>query len=516
MTIQTYQQPIAKVLEYWRVIARHKWQTLVTTFALMLVFTAIIAKLPNEYEATTTILVDPQQVPERYVSPAVSSDAGERLNTITQEVLSRTRLQDIITKFELYPELTPKVSQEEIVEQMRDRIRIQVRQGSGPQPSTFTIAFRGKTPTVVAAVANELATSFIRWNVNSREQQVEGTQEFLSSELQTAKRNLEEQEDKLRVFKMNHLGETPDQTATNLQAMVALRSTLQANIDSCNRLEQERLLLTRLPQSLTPTVGGNADPSLTTRGRLQLEKRQLESDLQHLREQYSEKYPDLLKTKRRLAEVDRQLSELPPDVPDNRENPTSEVSATTVRVELIDKELKRLKAEQNRIEAQVLAYQGKLDAAPVREQQMVELTRNYDVSRQHYQTLLDKSFNIEMAASLEQKQKAERFTVLDTARLPEKPVSPKRKLLLVLAALLSAALPCLTVVGKEMLRATVTTEAELKSLFPAGVRIVGLIPHIETSVDRRRNILVGLAATVASLLLCASSVWVVWQMRPLL
>jgi polysaccharide chain length determinant protein (PEP-CTERM system associated) len=516
MTIEAYQQPIAKVLEYWRVIARHKWQTLLATSAMMLVFTVIIAKLPNEYEATTTILVDPQQVPERYVSPAVNSDAGERLNTITQEVLSRTRLQDIITRFKLYAELTPKVSQEEIVEQMRDHIRIQVRQGSGPQPSTFTITFRGKNPTVVAAVANELATSFIRWNVNSREQQVEGTQEFLSSELQTAKRSLEEQEDKLRVFRMNHLGETPDQTETNLQAMVALRSTLQANIDSCNRLEQERLLLTRLPQGIAPTGGGDTGASLTTRGRLQLEKRQLESDLRHLREQYSEKYPDLVKTKRHLEEVDRQLSELPPDVPETRENPTSEVSATTVRVELIDKELKRLNAEQDRIQAHLLAYQGKLDAAPVREQQMVELTRNYDVSKQHYQTLLDKSFNIEMAASLEQKQKAERFTVLDSAQVPQKPVSPRRKMLLVLTALLSAALPCLTVVGKEMLRAAVTTEAELKSLIPPGVRIVGLIPHIETSAGRRRNIVVGLTALVASFLLCASSVWVVWQMRPLL
>ena len=103
-----YQQPIAKFLEYWRVLMMHRWELLVATFASMLIFTVIIWQLPNEYEATTAILVDPQQVPEKYVTAAVSSDPGERLNTITQQVLSRTRLQDIISRFKLYPELKGK------------------------------------------------------------------------------------------------------------------------------------------------------------------------------------------------------------------------------------------------------------------------------------------------------------------------------------------------------------------------------------------------------------------------
>jgi succinoglycan biosynthesis transport protein ExoP len=464
MTTESFQQPIAKFLEYWRVIARHKWLTLIGTFACMLALTVTIAKLPNEYEATTTILVDPQKVPERYVTAAVNSDPGDRLNTIMQEVLSRPRLHDIMNKFKPYSELTGKVSQEELIQQMRDHIRIQVRQGSGPQLSTFTITFQGKNPDVVAAVANELATSFIRWNINSREEQVEGTQAFLADELRAAKRNLEEQEDKLRVFKMSHLGETPDQTATNLEAMAALRSALQTNIDSSNRLEQEKLLLTRLPQSVTPA--GSPGVNLTRRSRLEVEKRQVESELRHLREGYSERYPDIIKLKRQLEEITTELSSLPPDTVNASDASTAEASATTVRLELIDKELKRLKEEQARLQAQLRSYQSKIDAAPLREQQLVELARNYDVSKQHYQTLLDKSFNIEMAASLEQKQKGERFTVLDPAGVPEKPVKPRRKLLLALAALLSLALPCLSVVGKEMLRAAITTEAELKSLVP--------------------------------------------------
>jgi polysaccharide biosynthesis transport protein len=509
-----YQQPIAKFLEYWRVLLMHRWELLVATFASMLIFTVIIRQLPNEYEATTAILVDPQKVPEKYVTAAVSSDPGERLNTITQQVLSRTRLQDIITRFKLYPELAGKVSEEEIVDQMRDHVRIQVRQGSGPQLSTFTITFRAKDQSLVAAVANELANSFIQWNVNSREQQVEGTQEFLSSELEEAKKSLEEQESKLRVFKMSHLGETPDQTQTNLQAMAALRAALQANIDTTNRLEQEKLLLTRLPSAVVP--GGTPDVTLSTRGRLEVEKQQLEGELQRLRAQYSEKYPDLVRVRRNLEDVERQISELPPVVPQASDGPTTEVSATSVRLELIDKELKRLKGEESRIQSQVQGYQAKVDASPLREQQLVELSRNYDVSKQHYQTLLDKSFNIDMAASLEQKQKAERFTVLDPAQPPEKPVSPKRKMLLALAMLVSMALPCLCVIGNEILRATITTEAEVKTLLPAGVRIVGLIPHIRKSSENSRGVLFGLVASFASLVMFALSLLLVWQMRSML
>ena len=513
MTTEGLQQPVAKLLGYARLIVRYRWQTLIGTCACMLALTMTVAKLPSEYEATTTILVDPQQVPEKYVSPAVTSDPSERLNTLTQEVLSRTRLQDIIDKFRLYADQRGRVPEEELIAQMQEHVRIQVRQGSGPQLSTFTITFQGKKPEVVAAVANELAASFIRWNVTSREQQVQGTQAFVSEELQNAKQSLEEQENKLRVFKMSHLGETPDQTAANLAAMAALRSSLQATIDSSNRMEQEEVLLTRLPQSANPA--GNPDLSLTRRGRLEVEKQQVETDLERLRGGHSERYPDIVNLKHRLEEITGDLTSLPPDAAPEASS-GSEVTATSVRLELIDKELKRLKGEQNRLQGQIASYQAKVDAAPLREQQLVELTRNYDVSKQHYQTLLDKSFNIEMAASLEQKQKAERFTVLDSARVPEKPVKPRRKLLLALAVMLSLALPCLIVIARETLSAAITSEAELKSLVPPGVRIVALIPRIETAANRTRSFQLGLAALAVSVALCASTAWIVWQMRPLL
>jgi len=514
MTTEHLQEPLERLLGYWRVITRHWWQALIGASFCLLLFTVIIWKLRNEYEASTTILVDPQQVPEKYVSAAVNSDPSERLNTLTQQVLSTTRLHEIKDKFNLYADRTNKVSDEELVQEMRDHIRIQVRQGSGAQLSTFSISFEAREPKIAADVANELAASFIRWNISSREQQVEGTQSFLAGELESAKQNLQEQEDKLRLFKMSHLGETPDQTQTNIAAMTTLRTALQANRDTENRLEQEKLLLTRLPQAAPST--GVPVPIQSKRDRLETERRQVESDLRRMRESYSERYPDVIKLNRRLGELTTELSSLPADPLKTTDERSQEVSSTSVRLELIDKELNRLKEEQSRLQNQIAAYQSKIDATPLREQQLVELSRNYDVSKQHYQALLDKSFNIEMAASLEQKQKAERFTVLDPAQVPEKPVKPRRRLLLALAFLASVALPCVFVVGREILGAKVTTEVELKSLLPNGTRIIGRIPRIETPADGRRAAWAGAGAILACLLCWASALWVVWQMRPLL
>jgi polysaccharide biosynthesis transport protein len=504
---------MSQLRTYSRLLLGYKWHILVATFALTLAFTAIIAKLPSTYEATTTILVDPQQIPEKYVSPAVSNDPYSQLNTITQQVLSRTRLQEIIDKFELYPELRKSRTREEIIEKMRDDITIQVKQGSGLELSTFTISYQARQPLVVAKVANELAASFIQWNVNSREEQVTGTKEFLASELGAAKRSLEQQEDQLRKFKMGHLGETPDQAASNLQALAGLRAALQANSDSMNRLDEEKALLTSLPESSTT----NASPTvvLTERGRLELQRRQLEANLQQLRQRYADSYPDIVRANSDLKEVTSQLKSLPSESVDPTKL-TDEPSAAAVRVQLINQEMKKLKSQQDQIESQIAGYQSKLDDTPLREEQLVELTRNYDISKQNYQDLLDKSFSIDMAADLEQKKKGERFTVLDPAQVPQKPFKPPRKILIPLAGFAAFALSVFCVFVGEALNPAIKTEAELKTLLPKGAKVMGLIPHIPIEADARRDRRIAISASLISLLLCLELIRVILHIRPVL
>src|SRR6516225_6655902 len=175
MAAASIERLISQSSTYLRLLIKYRWPTAVATLSLTLLFTVIIAKIPNVYEATTTILVNAQHVSEKYVSPAVNSELYARLNTISQQVLSRTELQEIMNKFNLYAERRGSSSLEELIERMRDDITVQAKQGSGPESSTFTITYKGRNPALVAQVANELGTSFIHWKISSRERQVTGT-----------------------------------------------------------------------------------------------------------------------------------------------------------------------------------------------------------------------------------------------------------------------------------------------------------------------------------------------------
>jgi polysaccharide biosynthesis transport protein len=511
MAVSSLSKQIAQVGGYWAVVAKYKWQCLIGALLLTLSFAIIIWKLPNVYEATTTILVDPQQVPEKYVSAVASPDSYARLNTLTQQVLSRSRLQEVIEKYNLYADHRKPLSPEERVEEMRRDITIEVKQGSEMELSTFSLTYQGKLPVLVAAVANELADSFIQWNIQSRLEQVSGTKDFLSAELTTAKRNLERQEDALRQFKMNHLGETPDQTPNNLVAIAGLRAGLQANVETMNRLDEEKILLTH---SVEPASSGTIPRAATERETLEAEKRQTEASIEQLRAHYSDRYPDVIRATRKLDEIKSRLNSLPSDPTPGTSDASAEKSDVGVRLAIIDQEMRKLEADRDRMQAQLDSYQNKVDAAPLREQELLELSRNYDTSKQHYQALLDKSFNIAMAADLEQNQKAERFRVLDPARVPQKPVKPARIKLIAASGFLAFGLSILIVLLKEELNPVVKTEIELKSLLPSSVRIWSFVPRIDVASDTLRARRWTIGASVICILLCVAILGVIQQIHP--
>src|SRR5580765_2184495 len=303
-----------QLVAFWNSVRHYRGWIFLGTVLFSLAGCTFVMLMPDRYKASTTILVDPQKVSEKYVSPTVSSDPGQRLTTITQQVLSSTRLQQIIDDMQLYPELRGKVSREELIELMRKDIAISVKQGSSSGLSSFSIEYEGRQRQQVAQVANQLAASFIEWNVKNREQQAEDTTEFLASQLKEAKQNLEQQEARLSAFKMRHLGEMPEQQPANMQALSQLQGQFQANTDARNRLEVERTLLSRgLENGSTGT--DKTVPVLTERGRLEAERRQLKSQLQDLQNRYTSAHPEVMDVAARLQRVETRLKSLPPDPP---------------------------------------------------------------------------------------------------------------------------------------------------------------------------------------------------------
>jgi len=395
---------------------------------------------------------------------------------------------------------------------MRKDIKIEVKQGSPVGLSAFTITYEGRDPKPVAQVTDQLAGSFIEWNLKSREQVAVGTTEFLQSQLEEAKRSLEEQERRVREFKLQHVGEMPDQQPANLQNLSQLQSAFQANADAMNRLDMERTLLLRTGD--TDVHPANVAPRpLTERGRLEAEKRDLESQLFELRRRYTAVHPEVVNLTARLDHVNAMLQTLPPDT---QETVLADRPADNVRLQIIDREMKRLTREQATMSEQMALYRRRVDAAPVREQQMAELNRNYQVSQEHYRSLLDKTFSADMAAELERSQQGERFTVLDPAQVPERPVKPHRKLMFPAAFMLALALSAGSAIAWELLHPGIRSQQQLKTMLPQHVQLLCAVPEITTPREHRRQVRIALATVALSLVLSVVEAGVLWRIHPTL
>ena len=477
-TQPTPKNPPFSFRQLTRAVKRHANAVGAGSTVLTVLGVAGISLLPNVYWATTTILVDPQKIPEKYVSSTVTTDPNARMNTLTQQVLSASRLQEIVEKNNLYPERRKTSSREEVLDFMRKKTKIELKQSPEPEQglSSFSISYEDGDRFLVARITNQLASSFIAWNLRVRQQQASGTTQFLSSELQQAKASLEQQEGQLEAFKMKHVGATPDELNGNLQALSRLQSEIQAKMDAISRLDQERIMLAEVrPIDLQATP-------LTERDHLLQEKRRLETERWTLKRQFTDTYPDVIAVNDALATVNARLAE------------TEQAGATPdlgnpgarLRLAFLDKELKRYTAQLAELQGQTRTYQWKVDSVPVLQTQLVELTRNYDASKENYQSLLDKTFSAGMSEELERQQQAERFTVLDPARTPERPVSPKRLPLLALALVLSILLPSGAAFAVESLDGVLKSEEEVRLMLPSTVPILGAIPTIVSSLDRRR------------------------------
>jgi uncharacterized protein involved in exopolysaccharide biosynthesis len=389
---------------------------------------------------------------------------------------------------------------------MRKKIKIELKQGSDQGLSSFTITYEDRDRTAVAAIANQLAASFIDWNLQVRQQQATNTTQFLSSELEQAKRSLEQQESQLEAFKLKHVGSTPDQLDGNLQTISRIQTQLQSNADAISRLDEERIMMTQARPPITADVA-----SLSERDRLILDKHRLENELSKLRREFTDTYPDVVLVKGQLQSVTARLAAMP--APDNGGQYDS---VSQARLTVITKELERHRAQQAALEQEISSYQSKVDSVPVLETQLTELTRNYETSRQNYQSLLDKRMSASMSQDLERKQQAEHFIVLDEAKTPEKPIRPRRMLLMLGATLGSMLLTLVAILGIHMLLGRIDSEAQLRSLLPESVPVLGTIPPIVSQAERRAKRIAFVRTLTLSAAICVAVFLFLHKVRPTL
>jgi polysaccharide chain length determinant protein (PEP-CTERM system associated) len=422
-----------------------RWLIAGFVIAGWLIGTSIGRILPPKYRSETVILIEQQRVPEHYVESNVTVDLQQRLQSMSEQILSRTRLLTLVDNFKLYRGETSSRDDDTLVDRMRKDIKVQLisAEGRPGQVSAFKISYSAPSPQLARDVTREITSLFINENSHDREQLSQETTAFLESQLNDARGSLTEQEDKLRDFRTQHTGELPEQLQSNLQILGGLQLQLQAANDGLNQAQQHNLYLRSLLQqyqssgmSASPAQGANAAPS-TVHAQLAA----LRAELIDLEARYTDRYPDVVRVKQRIAEIEAHASGgaeaingAAPIVSSDSSAPTIAMTDSAPVVQLKGElsanelELKNQKAKINSLEGQINSYQARLNATPVREQQAAAVTRDYDQSRAYYETLLSKKLQSEMATNLERRSKGEQFRMIDPPNLPERPYWPNRLL----------------------------------------------------------------------------------------
>jgi len=500
---------------------RRRWMILVP-FALGLLAVPVIApRIADLYRSETLIMIIPQRVPDSYVKSTVTQTVEDRLPAISDQIMSRSRLEKIVLDFNLYQQERQQAPMEDVLTRMRSDVGpISIRQGE----RSFRVGFTNPDPVTAQKVAARLATLFIDENSAERESQAENTNVFLESQLEEAKQRLLQHERKLEEYKRNHSGELPSQQESNLRVIQSTQLLLQSLSESINRASERRLLIERqlvdartLPIAAPPPSSVGNQPAsvigLSAAQQLEAERAKLVA----LRQRYSEEHPDVRTAQKLIQQLEVKAEEEAkrpaPDRPKmmTREEQEREKKARELEAELavIDRQLDTNHAEEGRLRAVIADYQRKVEAVPARESELVELTRDYEVLKKQCDSLLLRREDSKLAANLERRQIGEQFRVLDAATLPERPVNRIKRLGIVFAVAIVGLLLGLSAAALlEVLDSSFSREDEIARLLR--LPVLANVPVIASDAERQRlrrrrimtdvvgaSVFVGSVATVA-------------------
>jgi polysaccharide chain length determinant protein (PEP-CTERM system associated) len=482
-------------------LRRRLWLVIVLFSVILTLSVSLIVPLPNIYTARALILVEGQQIPTDFVRSTVTMGVERRLQVISQEILSRSRLGQLVDQFDLYQDLKQQGAlSEQIASAMRRDIGIQIKGSSGglgKDTVAFEVAYTNLDPHKAMDVANTLASLYIKENIEVRERQAMGTTEFLQNELDTAKKRLEEQEQQVMNYRQQHFGELPEQLEANLNTLTLLQSQLGVLSTRLTEVEARRRALLRQTAELqTALAGDDLDNQKASVPQLEA----LQATLTALQVRFSDKHPDVVHLKHKIAAVEEQLKNQA-TAPQSASNDTHAGSPFHTEQAAIDAEIQSLSAQLNKVHSDTALYRQRVEDTPQREQELLAISRNYNTTNDLYTSLFKRLQEASLSDSLEQRQKAERFRLLEPAVYPTQPAAPQRVQLLFFGLILSLGAAAGGVLVWETFDPSVHRVEELKALTQVPVLVT--IPQIVTEGDRsqiRHRRFLGAAVLAVSLL----------------
>jgi len=493
--------------DYSRLFLRRKWFILVSTFAIALATATVVFFLPNSYKATAVVQVEHQKVPDSYVNSTVTESSSDRLAALRQQILSSTPLNQIIEDLDLYKNLRKKESPDEVVQEMQKNISLEniaapVATRGEKSVEAFKISFTYLNASLAAQVANRLAGLFVQENIDNRRKSVEGTTSFLTTELDTAQKDLKEKEDQITELKTKDVGELPESEVMHVQALNALQTQLQSERDAIEKAQQEKAALQASLASSPSVVNLDAQESPAVAG-METEKAQLQDDVDQLRKRYGPSFPDVVKKNIQIKDLQTRIDDAKKKeaakgapAPLKERNPVVQS-----QIAKADEDIQKHQLREQEIQSQIALHQTQLQRIPLFQQRISALTRDYEAAEDHYKHLQERKYSADMAEHMETNQQGERFAVQDSAQMPYKPASPDRPTinLIGLAAGLVISLGLAFVL--EVFDPAVKTEREVVGQL--GVAVFGEVPWLPTKANDRRRRLRALYACVCGAVLAA-------------
>ena len=540
------------IKDYINIVKRRSKFLLIPFVVISILSIVLSVVLPSVYRSIATILIEEQEIPSDLVHSTVTTFADQRIQVISQRIMTRANLVDIIQKFDLYAKERKSKSEELILEKMRKSIKVEpisadvvTKTGSAAKATiAFTLTFDDKTPTLAQKVANELTSLFLKENIKSRTESAQNTTLFLSEESRRLRDKINETQNQLATFKEKNLNQLPQISQLNQQELAGISSQL-LNIDSQERSLHERqfYLEGELAQIDPNAMATNASggrvfdmkdrlkileseyPSLqasysadhpdviktkreidslrketgsnTDLNKMNAELTTKKAELASLLKQYSDKHPDVLKLKKQIATLQQSLVTASNTEQNNPvlhpDNPA--YISLKAQLESIQADLGSLDYTRNQLAKKAEELRISLRQAPLVEKEYTDLIQELDNTNLRYREVSAREMEAEISEQLEVERKGERFTLIDPPQEPLEPISPNRGAILFLGFVFAAAGGFGSVFLAEMLGSTVNNEKTIASIL--GVLPLSSIPYLESKEEseaaakRRLILLIG-------------------------
>jgi polysaccharide chain length determinant protein (PEP-CTERM system associated) len=415
-------------------ILRRRW-VLITVLAVVggpLAY-GVSRLLPNRYTSQTLVLIEQPTVPSDFVKPVISTEINERLASMQEQILSRSRLEPIIHRFGLYSDDVNHVPVEALVARLQKSVQVTPVQPMAETQSQalpgFHIIVTLDNPKTAQEVCAAVTSMFIEENLRLRQQRSEDTTQFLAQQLVDAKAKLDAQDARLAEFKSRYIGSLPDEEKGNLNLLMGLTSQLDAATQALARAQQDKSFAeSMLTQQVAAWQAAQTGANPET---MDMQLTALQTQLANLQARYTDDHPDVVKAKNQIAALQKKIadSETPKvgtSKPPKAATEPVQIAQLRAQVHTTDQVIAQKTKEQEKIQQAIKLYQDRVQSSPAVEQQYKELTRDYQTALDFYNDLLKKRDQSAMAADLERHQEGENFSILDPANLPDKPSFPNR------------------------------------------------------------------------------------------